>query len=265
MHNYIINGRILFDTFTGELSRLDNPKRLTTLSNNAARLLMYLIDSGYQIVPLEQLSAQIKNNNIPTNTDLVAAEIKHIAESFGRINELEQILVTYPHSVQLSTDVELTVVTSNRTFDDNSEKKPHIAQERLLHPILTKHGDDQPSSRPKVSSFVWYYVRIALIITLFMFLLYFSSHLFSSKPSYFSDYHFQDKYNACNVYIHNQKPTVLPHLKMRLEQFQIPCDTPKNIYFSLSADDKRESIQVCNSDPEDGNQPCTNFYVVKVK
>lgn len=265
MHNYIINDRILFNTFTGGLSRLDDPKQLIVLSNNAKRLFIRLIDNGYQIVPLEYLSAELKVNNDANMTEFVVTEIEHISDAFHHINETEQILIVYPYGVQLSTDVELKVVTSYRSFKDNSEEKPYIAKEQLFNPSRREQNSGQSSSRQANSHFGWYYTRIALVITLFVFLLYFALNLFSSKPGYYADYYFQGKYNACSVYIHNQKPTDLSHLKMRIDQFAIPCDTPKNIYFSLPADDKRESIQICQSDPDSETEPCTNFYVVKVK
>ena len=266
MHNYIINDRVLFNTFSGELSRLDDPKQLIILDNNAKRLFLRLIDSGYQIVPCEYLLSDIKDSHNPANTArLITAELDHIVEAFRHINEFEPVLVAYSNGVQLSTDVELKVVTSYRTFDNNSEDKPHIAKESLFNPALREHKDNAPQEHHEVNHFVWYYTRIALAVSLFIFALYFALNLFSTKPNYFADYHPQGKYGACNVFIHNQKPTDLAHLKMRLEEFAISCNAPKNIYLGLPADDKRESIQVCTSDPDNDKTPCTNFYVVKVK
>lgn len=266
MHNYIINDRVMFNTFTGGLSRLDDPRQLSTLSSNAKRLFLRLIDSGYQIVPFEQLTSEIQQSENVTNTAKdVVSELSDITQAFHQLGEFEPILTTYSYGVQLSTDVELKVITSYRTFSDDSKEKPYIAKKSLVNSATVNgNNDSSPASQPK-SRFVWYYTRIALVAALFIFVFYFALDMFTSKPGYFADYHHQEKYQKCDIFIHNQKATDLANLKKRLDEFAIACDSPKNVYFSLPADDRRESIQVCDSDPDKSNASCFNFYVVKVK
>ncbi|MCD1126263.1 hypothetical protein LPW36_09660 [Jinshanibacter sp. LJY008] len=266
MHNYIINDRVMFNTFTGGLSRLDDPRKLNTLSSNAKRLFLHLIDSGYQIVPFEQLTNEIEEKEDVSNTaKAVISELSNITKTFHQLGEFEPILTIYSYGVQLSTDVELKVITSYRTFSDDSKEKPYIAKKSLIN-SATANGNNSSSStlRPK-SRFVWYYTRIMLVAALFIFIFYFALNMFTSKPGYFADYHHQEKYQQCDIFIHNQIPTDLANLKMRLDELSIACDKPKNVYFSIPADDRRESIQVCDSDPDRYDASCFNFYVVKVK
>ncbi|AWH87434.1 hypothetical protein [Limnobaculum parvum] len=266
MHNYIINDRVMFNTFTGGLSRLDEPQKLSALSSNAKRLFLRLIDGGYQIVPFEQLTNEIQEIENVTNTaESIVSELSGITQAFHQLGEFEPILTTYSYGVQLSTDVELKVIASDRTFNDDSKEKPYIAKKSLI--ASTTIGDKNiasPAPQPK-SRFNWYYSRIALVAALFIFLFYFAFGLFTSKPSYFADYHHQETYQQCDIFIHNQKPTDLANLKNRLDEFSVACDKPKRVYFSLPADDRRESIQACDRDPDSANASCSNFYVVKVK
>ncbi|AKJ42192.1 hypothetical protein [Pragia fontium] len=265
MHNYIINDRVLFNTYTGVLSRLDDPKQLSTLSSHAKQLFLRLIDSGYQIIPFEQLSVDVKErSDLPNVNAQITAELDNIVKSFQQIGEYEPMMIVYSYGVQLSTDVELKVISSYRSFNENEREKPYIAKESVIDSTVTLDGPTI-SVKSKNNRFIWYYTRIVLVISLSIFLLYFALNLFSSKPDYFADYHYQGKYQQCSVFIHNQKPTDLVHLKLRLEEFNVACDTPHNIYVSIPADDRRESYQVCGGNPDQEQAPCVSYYVVKVK
>lgn len=267
MHNYIINDRVLFNTYTGTLSRLDNPKQLSILSHNAKLLFLRLIDSGYQIVPFEHLATLIEDSSQVNDTNaLISQELESITQAFLLVDEYEPILISYFHSVQLSTDVELKVISSYRTFhNDDDKKKPYIAKNSLINSSTA--AKNNPISPPKAdgSRFIWYYIRIALLATLSIFLFYYVIQLFSPKPDYFSDYHFQGKSQQCSLFIHSQRPTNLPGLTSRIEELGIDCSEPRDIYVAIPADDRRESYQICKGNPDKDESPCINFYVVKIK
>lgn len=192
--------------------------------------------------------------------------LEGISESFQHINEMEPVLTAYSYGAQLSTDVELKVVASYRTFNNDSQEKPYIAKRPLINAtLLSENTSVKTTPKNTVDRILWYYIRAALLVSLFILLLYGALSLFTSKPNYYADYHYQGDYRSCRVFIHNQKPTDLEHLKMRIDELDIDCSSPKNVYSSFPADDRRESFQVCHGDPDKDRTPCLNYYVVKVK
>lgn len=266
MHNYIINDRVLFNTHTGTLSRLDDPRQISTLDGHAKRLFLRLIDSGYQIVPFDQLAQEIHRPPSSEATALLVHILESISESFLKIREPEPILTTYSYGVQLSTDVELKVIASYRTFNNDGKEKPYIAKRPILNAtLMAENAGIQATSQSRFLRFIWYYIRGTLLVALFITLLYGAQSLFSNRSNYYADYHYQGDYSRCKVFIHNQKPTDLARLKQRIDNLKIDCSVTKNVYFSLPADDRRESFQVCQGNPDKDDTPCVNYYVVKVK
>jgi hypothetical protein len=266
LHNYIINDRILFNTHSGHLSRLDDPKQQSALTDHAKRLFLRLIDSGYQIVPFDQLNAEIDPKRSSADTpQQMAAELANISASFQQIGEYEPILLTYSTGVQLSTDVELKVISSYRTLNDD-QAQPYIAKKSLINASAINKNPAISAIKSRHESIPWYYTRIILFAALVILLSYAILKQSWSNPDYYADYHYQEKFQQCSLFVHNQRPVGLNHLQLRLNEFNISCNTPKNIYINMPADIRRESYQVCEIDPDQDHAPlpCQSFYVVKV-
>lgn len=254
--SYLIDNKIIYDSHSREISKIDNPARKVKLSKIGAQCLQILIDAKHQMVSQDNISENIwgtkgiivGSNTLYQHIYILRKNLNDLGADKGMIRTIPRQGVTIPETFSID------LISKNPEYIECDNYKQESVNDKVspteINAYFKKNHQTFIFNKPI------YYVYFVLGAIALIFYLYSDSSAFSG------DYTYLGQYKNCEIYRYSDD-FKLSDIKSKIINRGMSCDSSKRqlIYYAGNNKSKIESVISCeNSLNGNLKSNCKSFH-----